>query len=80
MNAENPTLSMDTSAALPEVPDLNPARLWRGWTFWFGPLISIAILGATLLALRHFDLVPDLSAPCLFCIIRFSIPPPDLSA
>lgn len=58
MNAENPTLSMDTSAALPEVPDLNPARLWRGWTFWFGPLISIAILGATLLALRHFDTTP----------------------
>ena len=58
MNAENPTLSMDASAALPEVPDLNPARLWHSWTFWFGPLISIAILGATLLALRHFDTEP----------------------
>lgn len=62
MSGETQTLPLDVAAALPEVGPLpKPSSVFRSWTFWFGPLISIAILVATLMTLRHFDARPILA-------------------
>lgn len=61
MTSESQALSADPIAALPEIPSLPRASLLRSWTFWFGPLISISILLATVIALRHFDAAPVLA-------------------
>jgi len=61
MSGEAQAFPID-AAALPEVGPLpKPSSLLRSWTFWFGPLISIAILAATLTALRQFDTRPILA-------------------
>ncbi|MGD9811194.1 MAG: hypothetical protein AB7U35_07650 [Sphingobium sp.] len=61
MNSETGALPIDAVAPLPDVGNLPAMSLLKSWTFWFGPLVSIAILAATLIALRHFDTAPLLA-------------------
>ncbi|MEZ5655412.1 MAG: hypothetical protein R3E04_05950 [Sphingobium sp.] len=61
MSSKTQALAADPIAALPEMPALPRMSVLRSWTFWFGPFISIAILIATLFALRHFDAAPVLA-------------------
>lgn len=76
MNAENPTMPIDVSPSLPDITDLRPSSLWRSWTFWFGPLISIGILAATIMALRHFDTAPIMdmlpTSPVFWLVFAFT--------
>ncbi len=76
MNTETPALPADPVAVLADMPALPSASVLRSWTFWFGPLVSIAILVATLIALRHFDAAPVLSmlptSPLFWLLFLFS--------
>lgn len=60
MNTETSALPSDSLPPLSEFLPLAEVRPFRSWTFWFGPLVSIAILAATFIALRHFDAGPVL--------------------
>lgn len=82
MTSETPVLPREpvlpTLPALAEaIPDpLSWRNAWRDWTFWFGPLVSLAILAATLIAIGHFDVDPVLAMlpvnPLFWVLFLFS--------
>ncbi|TNE41758.1 MAG: hypothetical protein EP321_08440 [Sphingomonadales bacterium] len=78
------TTALAREPVLPTLPDLVEAipaeqalrSAWHNWTFWFGPLVSLAILAATLIAIGHFDTEPVLamlpSSPLFWALFLFS--------
>lgn len=76
MNSETTTLPMNAPLDFPTMETLRKKAPWRSWTFWFGPMISLAILAATLIALRHFDARPVLAllptSPLFWAVFLFS--------
>jgi len=82
VTSETTVLAMEpTLPALPDLAEAIPADLalksaWRNWTFWFGPLVSLAILAATLVAIGHFDVEPVLemlpASPVFWLLFLFS--------
>ena len=82
MNSETKALAREpVLPTLPDIAEAIPAELtlksaWRNWTFWFGPLVSLAILAATVIAIGHFDVDPVLemlpTSPLFWIVFLFS--------
>lgn len=76
MTSETSAINYEPTIADALPVDLPWQGAWKNWTFWFGPLVSLAILGATVLAIGRFDTEPVLSmlptSPGFWLLFAFS--------